>query len=332
MRRILIAANVAPGETGGVAHVVRAQAAAMRSLSPGCAVELIPGGTSYAAYQLRCLRWWLRHPVRPAAVIGHGADGVLLLALGRVLGTPRLITVWHGVSVTLDRLMRKLGYGGQIPTRQYWTTWLSVRLARQTFVLSRADRLWLRLAWRIGAEILPQGRLRASRPVDGQQPARASGILFLGYPSLRKGFDRFIASAGRVDLPFLHIGAAAWSGPQAGVRSLGPLDHGRVCAFLSTEAVVVAAPSRYEGSPLAVVEALSLGRPVVATGWGGQRELLRGTGMYVRAPADLYARLSQIAADYATYCAQAESVAARLPAWSVVAQRLLGLPAGGGAR
>lgn len=323
MGRVLLAANVPAEENGGVANVLRAHAAGLRALHPDCQVEHVPGGVSWAAYQWRCLRWWWRRPGRPAAIIGHGADGVALLALGRLLGVPRLITVWHGFAVTCDRVLRKAGCGPQIPRRQYWTAWLSLRLARSTFVLSRADRLWLRVAWGLPAAVLPQGR--PDGPAPRRQPARrAATALFLGHPSERKGFDRFVACSADVDLRFVHIGARVWSAGLGRVESLGPMAQARVAAYLVEEAVVVVAPSRYEGSPLAVVEALCAGRPVLTTGWGGQRDLLRGTGMYLREPGGLRAGLGEVAANYDAYCARAAEVAAGLPMWVEVARLLWG--------
>lgn len=321
--RVLLAANVPPEQNGGVANVLRAHAAALRALHPECSVEHIPGGVSYAAYQWRCVRWWLRHPGRPTAVIGHGADGLALQALGRLVGVGRVVTLWHGVAITCDRVMRKAGCGPQIPRRQYWTAWLSVRLARRTFVLSRMDRLWLRLAWGVRSSVLPQGRpTGAARGDPGQQ--RAASALFLGHPSLRKGFDRFVACSVTVDLRFLHIGARVWSGDLGRVESLGEMEQGRAAAYLAEEPVVLVAPSRYEGNPLAVVEALAAGRPVLATGWGGQRDLLRGTGMYVREVGGLATRLREVAADYETFAARAAAVAGGLPTWPEVVQRLWG--------
>jgi glycosyltransferase involved in cell wall biosynthesis len=133
---------------------------------------------------------------------------------------------------------------------------------------------------------------------DRGQPAgvNADGrpvVLAVGRLAAQKGFDTLIAAAarwrGRRPEPLLVI---AGTGPLAAqlsdqaselsvdMRFLGSRDD---VADLLAAADVVALPSRWEGQPLILQEALRAARPVVATDVGGVRELA-GDGVVLLVP------------------------------------------------
>lgn len=325
LQHIVIAANVPPEQQAGVANVVRAHIAALRRALPGATVVHVPGPASFVGYQWRTLRWLLAQRRRPDAVIAHGSDGLLLLLAGRVLGVPVLINLWHGLAPTLERVMRRAGLPGEVPRRQLLTAWLSLRLARRRLVMSRADRLWLRLAWRLSAEVIGLGGAEGVA-----EPEVAAGVApalaFVGFPSRRKGFDRFVVlSLGATRC--VQVGARIWDGDWGRVEALGGLRHEEVLDFLRRTPCVVVVPSRFEGNPAAVQEAVACGRPVVATGWGGQRDFLRGTGWYVRRPDDLNSAISAILQDPASAAARARALRSRLQTWDEAARPLWRGPA-----
>lgn len=131
------------------------------------------------------------------------------------------------------------------------------------------------------------GARRAARAAFAL-PADALTILFLGALDVRKGPDTLVdalavlhARAPRWHLVFAGAGALAPAlaarvaqlGLGHAVRFLGAVAHERTPALLAA-ADVVAVPSRRDGLPNVLVEALAAGVPAVATRVGGATELV----------------------------------------------------------
>jgi glycosyltransferase involved in cell wall biosynthesis len=185
---------------------------------------------------------------------------------------------------------------------------------------------------RIGARevrraIVPAPDVSAARrpPADLVDDGRPI-VLAAGRLTPQKGFETLIAAAarwrGREPEPVLVIAGA---GPLAGdlaararalgvsVRFLGRRDD---VGDLLAVADVFALPSRWEGQPLVLQEAMRAGRPIVATDVGGVRELTGDGAAVLVKPCDpagfaesvlnvlddagLASRLSQAAAQRAT--------------------------------
>ena len=155
----------------------------------------------------------------------------------------------------------------------------------------------------VAAAIVPAPELgRASAGVaPGLRPPcpAAAGrpvVLGVGRLAAQKGFDTLIAAAARWrdrrPEPLLVI---AGTGPLAGqlsgqagelgvdVRFLGSRDD---VPGLLADADVLALPSRWEGQPLILQEALRAGRPVVATDVGGVRDLAGDGAALLVPPGD----------------------------------------------
>jgi glycosyltransferase involved in cell wall biosynthesis len=123
-------------------------------------------------------------------------------------------------------------------------------------------------------------------------------VVHVGNIRPHKGHENLIAATARLrasdpDVLVVSVGAEKFPGDLARVResavSAGVADHIRFMgrreearAFLAA-ADVVANPADFEGLPLAVLEALSLGKPVVATAVGGVPSVIvdRVTGLLV---------------------------------------------------
>jgi glycosyltransferase involved in cell wall biosynthesis len=165
--------------------------------------------------------------------------------------------------------------------------------------------------------LMPVGAAPLPQPVRHPDEVRAeldagdrAVIVSLGRLHAQKGFDVLIEAArtwtdSRQLQPLLVI---AGDGPDrmllaekaqsraVDVRWLGYLEDRRVIAELLAVADVVVVPSRWEGSPLAVHEALQLGRPVVATAVGGLPALLGEDEVMFVPPEDPVALAAAVAA------------------------------------
>ncbi len=126
------------------------------------------------------------------------------------------------------------------------------------------------------------GEVRRPRPADLTDDGRPM-VLAVGRLAPQKGLDTLIAAAarwrGRRPEPVLVI---AGTGPLAGDLAAQARDLGVTARFLGRRddvgdllavADVFALPSRWEGQPLVLQEAMRAGRPIVATDVGGVRDL-----------------------------------------------------------
>jgi glycosyltransferase involved in cell wall biosynthesis len=174
---------------------------------------------------------------------------------------------------------------------------LMQRLADRTILVSRAQRGW----------VLGGGDLRRVRvihnAVDSESPVATSGdaggvrqamgvaehaplISVVGRLSPEKGIDVFLEAFRRLRVRLPGVRAAlVGDGPErARLESLcAALDLGEAVRFVGHKATpgdylmasdLVALPSRSEGSPNVALEAMALGKPVVATAVGGLVELI----------------------------------------------------------
>jgi glycogen(starch) synthase len=147
-------------------------------------------------------------------------------------------------------------------------TWLFV----SEFLQARA----LASPWRLGeTAVVPAGiaaGFRNPRPA----PPWSWSLLYVGRPDPRKGAD--VALAALDHLPpqaTLTVAGAAEPGDGARVRALGRVPQNHLpYVYAAADAVLV--PSRVdEPFGLVALEAMGLGRPVVATARGGAAEYLR---------------------------------------------------------
>ncbi|WP_437648727.1 glycosyltransferase family 4 protein [Sorangium sp. So ce362] len=132
--------------------------------------------------------------------------------------------------------------------------------------------------------------------------ADAKMVLYAGYHVPEKGVDVLVeamgrlAEAGRRDVHLMMVGGGDLLEPlRARVRALGLEDRVRLFGWALPAEIpeymaacdVFCLPSRREGCPNVVLEALASGRPVVATRVGGVPELVRegqgGNGILVPA-------------------------------------------------
>jgi glycosyltransferase involved in cell wall biosynthesis len=265
---------------------------------------------------------------RPAIVHTHTAKAGLLGRLAaRLAGVPIVVHTFHG------HVLR--GYFGPVKTAFF--RWLETLLARQADVLIavseavKQDLVDLGVAPSdrirvvpLGLELdrltgpLPKGALR----VGGLSPL-APLVGMVGRLVPIKDVPTFLAAAvlvrkARPDSHFALVGdGEERSLLEQECQRLGLFDAVHFCGWRRDLAAVygdldvVVNASRNEGTPVALIEALAAGRPVVATRVGGTPDLL-GQGAYglLVPPADpeaLAAAILEALADPASARARAEA-------------------------
>ena len=161
----------------------------------------------------------------------------------------------------------------------------------------------------LSARMLRIGAREVSRAIVTAPPTRCAGrrpadltdggrpiVLAAGRLAPQKGFETLIAAAarwrGRRPQPVVVI---AGSGPLAGELAAKARDLGVDVQFLGQRddigdllaaAAVFALPSRWEGQPLILQEAMRAARPIVATDVGGVRDLTGDEAALLVAPDD----------------------------------------------
>jgi glycosyltransferase involved in cell wall biosynthesis len=201
--------------------------------------------------------------------------GLAALVAGRLLGLPYVVTL-HGSDVTLAHQRGLRWLARTVARRAAAVTAVSAALASEAAgVLGLAPE-------RIAVIPMPvPPPVDADTPPPHLPPPPPLRVLAVGRLVVEKGFDVLVAAAVQlraagVDVDVEIVGA----GPEeANLRRLGtdlgphlvlPGALARKELHQRMRAVhVVAIPSRREGLGLAAVEALALGRPVVASRVGG---------------------------------------------------------------
>jgi glycosyltransferase involved in cell wall biosynthesis len=177
------------------------------------------------------------------------------------------------------------------------------RLARSVDAFAVPSEFALGRLEELGAPL--GGRARVISSVQRSFAARsaaASGrfALTVGRLTPEKGFADAIAACASAGVPLVVAG----DGPQrdelralgGDVRFVGHVSASEL-ARLRSEAALAIVPSRYaEILPLAALEAMAAGLPVVASSAGGLAEAVPGEGLY--APGDVPAAAGRVAALY----------------------------------
>jgi D-inositol-3-phosphate glycosyltransferase len=188
---------------------------------------------------------------------------------------------------------------------QVWGT--DVELARHAPRLARSVLRRARLVIAASTALADAARLLGARevrvipsgvdlPVDVGEEAEPPEVLYAGRLSAEKGVLELVAAAKGMELVVAGDGPLRDRVP--GARGFVPHDQ---LQQLYARAAIVACPSRREGFGVACLEAMAHGRPVVASGVGGLRDLVvdRETGLVVppRDPAALRAALEELLGD-----------------------------------
>jgi glycosyltransferase involved in cell wall biosynthesis len=214
----------------------------------------------------------------------------------------------------------------------------SLRAAAAVIALTEAQADFLHEAYRIPRErisVVPNGiEERYFMPVREPGAQEPTNLLFVGRLDAQKNVARLLAALKLVESPVrLHV---VGDGEQRGELEARAADLGLDVRFAGRllgedlleayrRADVFVLPSDREGMPLAVLEAMAAGLPVVATDVPGNDALLRGVGVLAQPdPEHLAAAIDSLAGDPALRHAVAErcSAAVRGQSWDIVAARI----------
>jgi glycosyltransferase involved in cell wall biosynthesis len=245
---------------------------------------------------------------------GHGMVGNLRRRPWLALFVPALLASFVGAArrVEADLLHAHWLPAGWVAARsgkpyvvQVWGT--DVELARRAPWLVRGVLRGARLVIAASTALAQSASLLGAREVrvipSGVEVPRAVGaeadppeVLYAGRLSEEKGVLELVEAARGMNLVLAGDGPLRRQLP--GARGFVPNDE---LQTLYARAAVVACPSRREGFGVACLEAMSHGRPIVATAVGGLRDLVVDgeTGLVVppRDPAALRTALERLLDD-----------------------------------
>jgi teichuronic acid biosynthesis glycosyltransferase TuaC len=217
---------------------------------------------------------------RVDVVLGSFAypDGVAAVLLGKALGVPAVMKL-HGGDMNV---------AARAPAPARWLRWAMPRLARVVAVSEAlgdlaasfgVPRERIAIVENGVAKDLFYPRDRRAARAELGLPLEGKSLLFVGRLEPRKGIFELVEAMRDPRLAAVHLVLLGEGESSAEVRRLatafgdrfrfvGPQSHEGVAAHVAAcDALVL--PSWAEGTPNAVVEALSAGRRVVATRVGG---------------------------------------------------------------
>ena len=257
-----------------------------------------------------------------ADIVHYHALGPSALAwLPRLTGK-RVVVTLHGLDWQRDK------WGAVAARFLRMCEWSATRLPHATIVVSRTLEGYFREQGSGRIEYIPNGTpLPPAAPAD---PLEAHGleagryVLFVGRLVPEKGLEVLVRAHRDAlqDWPLVVVGgghftddyvAACQREAAPTARFLGPR-YGEELAALQQHAAVVVVPSALEGLSIALLEAMSFGRPVLASDIPENLEVLADAGVSFRVgdPADLGLRLRALLDDPSTRASLGERARQRI--------------------
>ncbi|MFD1677184.1 glycosyltransferase family 4 protein [Alicyclobacillus fodiniaquatilis] len=287
--RILVVSQTNLKHVGGLERVVNEQIEYLER--KGFEVEVLSvDKTTNHLTALSRLRFRLNAAfvsLKSDIVIAHGSDGAFVAICGlitRVFGkSRRLVTFTHGIEQRLRQIEQKNQWGIRRYFAELQSCW-SVRYSYMTVVMSNEDKDWLLGNYVASPEQLYLFRNSINnnyRSIEFKSRRKPSySILFVGSPIYRKGFDLLLASFVKVKQFYPCARLTLAVGDKE--LDLSNIDGVEIVSLSSDEESINAyrshdiciLPSRFEGLPLSVLEAMSCGSLVITTNRCGMKDVI----------------------------------------------------------
>jgi glycosyltransferase involved in cell wall biosynthesis len=375
--RILIAHNVPLARTGGMSRLmgfIHDRVAARGHMVDYLCADAIRGSRAAKFARFAFPLLVLRHARaafstgRPYDLINvHEPSAVAILAGRRMVSDPIIVVTTHGVERRgWERRLAETADGREqlslrtrmvYPSTILWQANFSLRRADHVFCLNEEDRGYITAQFgRFDGDV--------TRISPGADPiyaaasmhrdyARARSIVFAGTWLARKGVSDLAAAFVTLHqrYPQLELHVLGGGVADAVVSSAFPPEvrHSVKCIRNANDAEAAAAyanadiyllPSRFEGTPLTLIEAMASGLPIVTTATCGMRDVIRdgANGLLIpmyspEAIVDAVAKLIEDAAMRASLGRAARADALLRYGWDQVAapvwavyERLCGRP------
>jgi glycosyltransferase involved in cell wall biosynthesis len=320
--KVLVAHNVQRHGTGGMARMmesIHTELDPARWQVDYFTSDDVPATVS-ARLRRHGFGFFVRHHAReayrqgqPYSIINiHEPSGVALTIGRSRFGSPAIIAMSHGVEqrhwelrlqtnppgLSRPSLKERLTY----PALSLWQSRLTLHGANHVFCLNREDQAFLIERLRLSDEkvtpIYPGvGEAFRCRAPMREYPPHATKLLFSGTWQERKGIRQVVGAFKDLTLRHgaLELGILGGGVPEERILSEFPADirpQVRVipllshteCAELLLSYDVFILPSWFEGTPLALLEAMATGMPVITTATCGMKDVVvnRKNGLLIQ--------------------------------------------------
>lgn len=174
-----------------------------------------------------------------------------------------------------------------------WTKY-SVKKAAHIFAISQATKQDVINSYGIFSEKISVAYPGVDKlTVIGKSPAKGKYIVYVGTLQPRKNIDVLIAafsqfSTSKVESKLVIAGKLGWKykiKPTPNVKYLGYVPENKLGALIKNSTGLVL-PSLYEGFGIPVVQAMSLGVPVLVSRNSSLSEIVGDSGFYIEPPFD----------------------------------------------
>ena len=312
-RRVLVAHNEMRGHWGGMARLMESIHAELEAF--GWKTDYFTADNLPAAGSQRFRRyaftWHARRYAREAFLRGEPYDVINIhepsgaaLVLGQArLGGPAIVAMSHGVEQRYWELrLRKDPPGPEppslktrvtFPLMSLWQSRLTLKRADHVLCLNEEDKAFLATRLHVTPERITRVFPGTSPEFSIAAPTRSydrpvNKIIFSGTWIERKGIRQVIAAfvALSEKQPSLQLGILGAGMPAESVLAdfpahlhsritvLPPLSHAD-CAQILLDYDVFLLPSYFEGTPLALIEAMCTGIPAITTATCGMRDVVQ---------------------------------------------------------